>query len=144
MKPTEYAYIAGILDIMARITTMETTDGTRLPLVAVSTTDTGILNYLGEVSGITPFLTHRSYDKHRCIEHCETAHEHVVSTSGRWSVSGAKATIILHNVRPFLRMQLDAAEDALEVGLVAPFKPATPAKMVELGWKVPASMKAPA
>ena len=82
-------------------------------------------------------VTRRSYAKAGCAEHCKEKHLHVTSESGRWSVSGAKATVILAAVLPYLRLQHEEARGALLVGLGAPFKPATLRQMEQLGWPIP-------
>ena len=72
-----------------------------------------------------------------CSEHCGEKHQHVQSMSGRWSVTGAKATVVLWNIRPYQHLQVKAADTALVVGLGTGYKPATVARMAELGWDVP-------
>lgn len=135
-------YIAGVLDVAARISVVQTTTGTELPDVAISSPDFALLDLLAQWSGVTAFITHRTYDRHRCAEHCKSAHQHVVSRSGRWNVKGAKATIILAACEKHMHLQRDAARDAIKVGLAAPFKLATVRKMVELGWELPEGMSA--
>jgi hypothetical protein len=137
MQVADLAYLAGVIDTQGRITTRRTADGTLLPMVAVSTRDTRLLRWLGQISGMRPVTTRRNYSKAGCGQHCPDKHQHIVSESGRWSVSGAKATIILRAVRPYLRLQQEEVGHALTVGLEAPFKPATPQKMAGLGWELP-------
>lgn len=137
LSQQEIAYIAGILDSMGRFRVMETPEGTQLPLVSMSCPNMSILQYLGSLTGMTPFVTKRSYDRHRCTEHCLEPHQHVVSESGRWSISGAKATVVLAAIRPYARFQKTEIEELLTVGLEAPKKPATPKKMAALGWPDP-------
>jgi hypothetical protein len=137
LTEAQIAHVAGILDAMARFRVRTTPDGTNLPYVAVSCPNMPLLEYLGSLTGVVPFTTSRAYEKHRCTEHCSEPHQHVVSASGRWSVSGAKATVVLAAITPHLRFQKTEAEDLLAVGLEAPRKPATPAKMAALGWPDP-------
>jgi hypothetical protein len=133
-------YVAGLLDIASRIAVVSTTAGTQLPDIAVSSPNFPVLNMLAEMSDVRAFITHRTYDRHRCAQHCESAHQHVVSNSGRWNVKGAKATVILAACLPHMRVQREAAEEALAVGLAAPCKPATMRKMGVLGWPLPADL----
>ncbi len=133
---TEIAYIAAVIDVQGLVRLRVTPEGTELPHVAVSG-DMALLTYLGELSGVAPFTTKRSYDKHRCREHCTEAHQHILSVSGRWSVSGAKATVILYAVEPYVMFKKDEVAEALTAGLKAPRKKATPAKMHKLGWPMP-------
>jgi hypothetical protein len=131
------AYVAGVVDLLGLIRTRITQQGTELPYVALSGPNTQMLEYLGELTDTRPTITRRSYSKAGCAEHCQEKHQHVVSVSGRWSVSGVKATVVLWNIRPFLRLQADAAREALVVGVATGFKPATVKRMAELGWDVP-------
>lgn len=139
IEPETLAYIAAVLDTQARITTMETSGGTVLPLVALSCPNMKLLEFLGSLTGMQPFTTKRSYDKHRCSLHCDAAHDHVVSQSGRWSISGAKATVVLAAIQPYVRFQTEEVSVALKAGLEAPKKKATPEKMKQLGWPIPDS-----
>jgi hypothetical protein len=59
-----------------------------------------------------------------CTEHCREKHQHVMSVSGRWSVTGANATVVLWNIRPFIQLQTEQVRTDLVVGLSAGFKPA--------------------
>ena len=135
MTPADVAYAAAVIDTMGRITT-RTVREAELPLLAVSCPNEPLLQWLGDLTGVRPFITKRSYSKHACAVHCPDPHQHIVSVSGRWSLSGAKATVLLLNVRPYLRFQLEAAQQAIDVGLSAGFKPATLEKMRALGWEV--------
>ena len=133
----DLAYLAGIIDTHAVIRTRETGDGTVLPMVAVHGPHVQMMRYLAAVTGTKVTVTRRGYSRAGCTEHCPDKHQHVVSESGRWSVAGAKATVLLAAVRPFLRLQGYVADQALDVGLRAPRKDATAGKLAELGWPVP-------
>lgn len=136
METEDLAYLAGVLDVRGNITTRRA-GGTLLPLVAVSTKDDRLLTWLCEITDIAKVTTTRDFHKAGCSEHCAEKHVKVASISGRWSVSGSKATIVLAAVRPYLRVRGQEADLALAVGLKAPRKPATPAKMATLGWPLP-------
>jgi hypothetical protein len=137
LSDAQIAYVAGVLDALGRFRIRETPDGTRLPYLAVSCPNMPLLEYLGSLTDTVPFVTKRTYDRHRCTEHCLEPHQHVVSASGRWSLSGAKATIVLAAILPHVRLQKTEIEELLAVGLDAPKKQATPNKMVALGWPMP-------
>ena len=137
LTEADLAYIAAVIDVMGNIREMETDTGTRLPLVSVSCPDEALLAYLGEVTDMQAFVTVRRYDRHRCTEHCDEPHQHVESRSRRWTVNGAKATIILAAVEPYVRFQRDRVAEMVALGLDAPKKRATPAKMKRLGWPMP-------
>lgn len=137
LSSEQIAYVAGILDTQGKFRVRETPDGTRLPHVAVSCPNMALLEYLGSLTGVVPFITRRTYDRHRCTQHCKEPHQHVISASGRWSISGAKATVVLAAIEPYAHFQKSEIRELLEVGLEAPKKPATPDKMAALGWPNP-------
>lgn len=131
------AYVAAIIDTQGVIRTRTLATDTELPYVAVSGSNEGMLRFLAELTGTKVTITRRSYAKAGCAQHCQEKHQHVTSVSGRWSVSGAKATVLLYNTLPFLRLQVDEARGALTVGVGTKHKPATVEKMVALGWQIP-------
>jgi hypothetical protein len=108
--------------------------GTQLPAIAISNGNVEMLQYLAKLTGTRAVTTRQQYVKAGCSEHCREKHQHVMSVSGRWSVTGAKATVVLWNIRPYIHLQTEAVQTALVVGLGAGFKPAT-ARMGEVvGW----------
>jgi hypothetical protein len=131
------AYIAGVIDLLGVIRLRVTPQGTQLPSVAINSGNIPMLQYLAKTTGTRAITTRRQYVKAGCSEHCRTKHQHVTSVSGRWSVTGVKATVVLWNIEPFMRLQSDQVRTALLVGLHTGFKPATVAKMTQLGWDVP-------
>ena len=130
-------YIAGILDANAIFRIRTTPGGTRLPGVFVHGLPAPILRVLSESTGTKITMVTRDYSRTPCAEHCEVPHSHVVSVSGRWSVTGAKATVLIAAVLPYLQAQVSDAEEVLEVGLAAPRKSNTFNKMAALGWPLP-------
>jgi hypothetical protein len=86
---------------------------------------------------VKSIVTQRSYDKHRCLEHCTKAHEHIRSVSGRWSLTGVRATVVLVATREWVRFHEEAWDAGIVAGLEAPRKPAVLQKMAALGWPVP-------
>lgn len=140
LSQADLAYLAGVLDAQGHIAIRTTADGTQLPQLSLSGPNVALLQWLGDLTGVRPIVTTRAYAKAGCSEHCATKHRHVTSTSGRWQLSGAKATVVLAAIQPFLRLQLDEAAQAVELGMAAPFKPATPNKMQQLGWPIPSGL----
>lgn len=132
----ELAYVAALIDLQGHITSRTVREAV-LPMVALSSPNAAVLRLLGEMTGVRPFITRRDYSRLGCVAHCPEPHQHIVSESGRWSLSGVKATVVLHSVLPFLRFQRDEAIEAIRLGLEAGYKPATIAKMAELGWRLP-------
>jgi hypothetical protein len=101
-----------------------TEQGTQLPSIALSNGNIDMLHYLATLTGTRAITTRRTYVKAGCTEHCREKHQHVMSVSGRWSVTGAKATVVLWNIRPFIQLQTEQVRTDLVVGLSAGFKPA--------------------
>jgi hypothetical protein len=130
------AYVAGIIDSQGGIRSRFVGD-TELPMVYVHGPNLPVLNLLADMTGTKVTVVRRGYSKAGCSIHCPEKHQHVVSTSGRWSVTGVKATVLLWNIRPYLMFQSEAATAALAVGMSSPFKMATPQKMADLGWSLP-------
>lgn len=132
----DLAYMAGVVDLLGLIRT-RMAENTELPLVQMHGQHMPILQYFGERTGTKAIVTRRDYTRAGCAEHCQEKHQHIVSVSGRWSVTGAKATVLLWNLRPFLRVKADLADRALAVGLNTRFKQGTAEKMRRLGWEIP-------
>jgi len=139
-EPT-LAYLAGVLDYEGVIRVRELPTGTQIPYVGLSGSNAPMLALFAKHTGTRSVVTRRKYVKAGCNEHCKEKHVHVQSVSGRWSVTGAKATVLLWNVQPYVRFQTGVLSEALAVGLRAPFKNATVEKMRELGWDVPNARK---
>lgn len=130
------AYVAGIVDLLGLIRIRDV-EGTMLPVLQIHGQHMPIFNYLGELTGTRAIETRRDYTRAGCSQHCSEKHMHIVSRSGRWSLTGAKATVVLWNIQPYLREKKDAADGALAVGLATKFKQGTVDKMAALGWDVP-------
>lgn len=137
LSEPELAYLAAVIDTRARIKTIDLSSGSVIPSLAISGPDVDLLQYLGDLTGMAAFMVRRTYLKHRCTEHCPERHEYVQSETARWSITGAKATIILAAVLPYMRFQRELAEEVLAIGLDAPHKKPTVTKMKRLGWPLP-------
>lgn len=138
MEETDLAYVAGVLDTRAVVKTrLAPGTETVLPHIMLSSGDAQLLQWLAQITAVRSIVTSRKYDKHRCLEHCTQAHDHITSVSGRWSLTGAKATVVLWGTRGHVRFHAEAWDRALQAGLTASRKPATVAKMKALGWPLP-------
>ena len=112
----------------------ETETGAQLPAVFVSTARMDIVDTLAELTGVSVTTVVRKYNRVGCGEHCTEAHMHVNSTTGRWSLTGARCTVFLSALLPYLTSNREEAEKAVAAGMDAPFKAATVEKMYALGW----------
>ncbi len=137
---TDLAYVAALVDTRGTFVSRQVRDAV-LPQVSISGKPFPALQWLGDISGVRVVPTVRQYSKAGCAEHCSEKHQHVLSTSGRWSVSGIKATIILDAVRPYLRLRLAEVDEMVQLGLAAGRKGATVEKMRALGWPIPPSLE---
>lgn len=135
--PLPLPYIAALVDTQCALGVRVTGD-TELPTVALHGPNMALLTALGDATGVGVTEIRRAYSKSPCATHCDTPHVHITSVSGRWQVTGARATILLQCVLPHLHFRREEVEALIELGLRAPAKGATAAKMKALGWEVPA------
>lgn len=130
----DIAWCAGVIDTLGSVKTREMETGSHLSYVAVSSPRMDILEELAELTGTSVVTVRREYDRLGCGEHCTEAHQHIKSVTGRWSLTGAKATIFLAAIEPYLRTKQEVVQATLAIGMDAPVKPATLKKMYDLGW----------
>lgn len=133
----DLAYLAGVLDFLAVLRVRTTPQGSQLPYVGISSANLAALGRVATITGTKITQVERDYMRRGCDEHCAHAHQHIVSTTGRWSVTGSRATVVLFNTQPFLTRDLDLASELIQVGLSAPTKPAVAARMAAAGWELP-------
>jgi hypothetical protein len=134
LSDAEIAWCAGVVDALGLIRTRPMQTGSELCYVAVSSSKLDVLNALAELTGTKVTMVHREYSRVGCDEHCTEAHQHVNSTTGRWSLTGARALVFLLAIEPHLRGKAEDARSAIAAGETAPVKEATVRKMYELGW----------
>ena len=132
----QLAYAAALVDTLAVLSLREV-NGTQLPNVAINARHSDALSWLGEMTGTRLSTITRDYHRGACAAHCPDAHVHIVSTSGRWVVTGVKATITLHNLLPFLRVQRVAAIDLVTAGQTIGWKGHVVEQMRAAGWSIP-------
>jgi len=132
----DLAYIAAVVDTMANLRICKSSKSP-LPEVQVNNGNLALLDHLGRLTGVEPMRLEREYSRHLCSQHCDGPHKHVHATYGRWHLTGARATVLLHNVRPYLRLRTADAGELLEVGLAAGWKSHAIEGMLTLGWTLP-------
>ena len=133
LSEVRLAWAAGVIDVLGLIK-LRTVGDTLLPAVYVSSARLDLCEALASMTGIKVTPVHRDYKRLGCGKHCTSPHHHVHSTTGRWSLTGARATVFLAAILPFLETKKGEAEQAIAVGRQAPCKPATVQKMYDLGW----------
>lgn len=131
------AYVASVIDTQAVIRVRVLDNASELPFIAISSPNIELLELLAELTGTKVTAVRRDFTRAGCAQHCKEKHQHVVSKTGRWSLTGVKATVLLYNVRPYLRFQQEAAARAMAVGQAARFHNAVLGKMATLGWELP-------
>lgn len=132
----QLAYAAAIIDTLAVMKTREV-GPTKLPEVTINARHAAALTWLGEQTGTKISKITRDYHRGGCGEHCPEPHIHIVSVSGRWSITGVKATIVLHNVLPYLRIQRVEAIDLVTAGQTIGYKGQVVEDMRDRGWDIP-------
>lgn len=137
LSERQLAYIAGVVDVMAAMRLREAHSGNQLPWVGISTPNLAMVQWLADRTGVTVTTVTRSYNRDGCALHCPEPHVHIHSQTGRWSISGARATVMLYNLLPYLELQAESAKELLDVGLRCGRKFNTGAKMAALGWEIP-------
>lgn len=130
----EIAWCGGVVDALGLLRLRETDAGSQLPSVFVSTPHLPIAQRLAELTGVRVTTVTRDYKRLGCGKHCTEPHLHVQSVTARWSLTGARARTFLLAVRPYLFVKADEADMILESSKDARSKPATTAKMREMGW----------
>lgn len=135
------AYMAGILDALGlfQVRRVQERD---LAKVALHSTNGPLLEWVGAATGTKITEVKRNYARYGCDEHCNEKHIHVNHSSLRWSVTGVRATILIHSVLPHLVLQSETAEQVLDATADAPYRKPTAEAMAALGWTLPTWMKA--
>lgn len=153
----DLAWVAGVLDLKALIIRKKNkTRATPQMVLAVETKEYEVIRGLSALTGTSPELQPEKnaaeWMRRGCLQHCPEAHVHVgdnlyewrLPAIGRWTITGAGAVVILHNVMPFMRNKRDLPE-ALEAMLAYAVTTgqgwgATRASLMRLrnlGWRLP-------
>lgn len=142
MKPDlPFAYLAGVIDARGHIEAYNR-HGHVQPRIRVTTRKVELLTALADFTGNKVVLDSRGYERKPCGDHCNAPHSHVQRQSAQWTVDSSRATVVLHNVFPFLIAQRAEAALALEAGLRAypPARGDVPKQMAALGWTLPPTL----
>jgi len=132
----ELAYAAALIDTLGTLS-LRDVGGTRLPNLTVQARHRDALAWLGRMTDTRITEIKKDYNRAGCGEHCPEAHVHIVSVTGRWVITGVKATIVLHNVLPFLLVQRVGAIDLVTAGQTIGYKGNVVEKMRNMGWEIP-------
>ena len=135
LAPADLAYAAALIDSFAVLTTRRVGEA-ELPQVTIQG-KVAALPWLAEVSGVKVIEVAKDYARHQCSEHCPDRHTRIESTTRRWQLTGARATVVLYSVEPYLRVQARTARGLVEVGQGLGFKTDVVNDMTRLGWTIP-------
>lgn len=135
LSKADLAYCAALIDNLAALRTRRA-GPSDLPVIQVSG-KWGVLSWLGEITGTKVIETRRKYTRHNCTEHCPDRHAEIVSRSGRWSITGMRAVIVLLNCEPYLRVQAARARELIDAGLAASYQGSVVNDMAKRGWAIP-------
>lgn len=136
MAELDLRYLAGVIDSVALLRKREVRDSGLLPAVAVHGIEP-VIRMLAKATGTHPTTTNRDYHAALCVEHCSQPHIHKVSSSLRWSLTGARATVLLAAIEPFTVMHQHDITLAVEEGLEQRWTVPPVKSMHSLGWPIP-------
>lgn len=118
LPPSTLGWVAGILDLKGRITYKNNKQrATRQIVLSVETKDQRITDRLSTLTGTHPEYQAAQYMpewmRRGCREHCPENHVHVhrhpqhMPAVIRWTITGAGAAILIHNLNPYLLTNYD-------------------------------------
>jgi hypothetical protein len=137
MSAGDLGYIAALIDVLA-VLKVRQTHGNDLPVIALTTSRSqDAVMFLANRSGSRVTTIARAYQRKGCVDHCQIAHQHIESTGYRWQVTGTRATVILHNLVPYLRVQREMAEQLVTIGKSIGYSTSVAQEMCDLGWELP-------
>lgn len=136
LSEADRAYVAALVDNFGRLTSRTLPNQTELPEVSIQGR-VDALDWVAAVTGTKVVEIPKAYNATRCSQHCTDKHVHVITTARRWVLTGARATIVLHTVEPFMRVQGRQARDLVELGRRVGYKRPVVEEMRALGWSIP-------
>lgn len=136
-EAADLAYVAALIDQFGKLRTRTVSD-TELPEVLIQGR-IGALGWLAELTGTRVVEIRKAYARHQCSEHCPERHTDIASVTGRWVVTGARATVVLYNVGPFMRDEgkRHLASTLVWQGQTVGYKSDVVNDMARLGWRIP-------
>lgn len=133
----DLAYMAALVDNLAVLKT-RLANGTDLPTIALTTARSPeAVRFLADSTASKVTEIARDYRRKGCNQHCTRAHVHIDTTGYRWQVTGTKATIVLHNLHPYMRVQAAAAARLMVIGKTIGYSGSVVTRMRGLGWQIP-------
>lgn len=156
---SDLAWLAAILDLKGHIIRKNnTTRATPQLVLMVESAQLRVIDRLCLLTGTSVEPPKNGDERHQrdwkqrgCTEHCPDPHVHhegsPIPPIGRWTVTGAAAAVVLHNVIPYMVTDggLQAMYDEIMTNLVVAGPGAGATKrairrLAELGWELPLEM----
>lgn len=136
LTEADLAWVAGVIDALANLR-LRNAGGSPLPEIQVNGQFPALQDRLAKMTGTTAISTRRDFTRHNCTEHCPSKHAHIQSVSGRWSITGVRALVVLAAIRPYIRLRPGLVDDLIAAGMTAQWKGQTLRSMSALGWPLP-------
>lgn len=158
IAPQKLGWLAAIIDLKGKVIFKNNKQrATRQIVLMVESKEVAIIKAIGDMTGTNPeYLTERrtpDFVRRGCIEHCPEKHIHALRLEqgetnfpplARWTITGAGAAIILHNVAPHLVVNHDYYAIMVEILTNAPTYGQgsgavnrTIRRLASLGWELP-------
>lgn len=157
IDPAKLGWAAAILDLQGHVVQKKNpTRATPQVVLIVDTASVIVVQGLCALTGSNVEMKQQKYKlpqqwkRRACTEHCPEAHVHMevsMPLTGRWTVTGVAAAIVLHNLRPYL-LTWDAKgwgvayeqcmDTATLTGQGSGATRPTIARLAGLGWDLPA------
>ena len=124
LPPNKLGWMAGVIDLKGVWLRKRNQQRATVQIVlAVESRHMGIIRELGGLTGTAPAFKKAQpladFMRKGCTEHCPEAHIHIneymrdgatLPATARWTITGAGAAIILHNLMPFFMIDKDYQE----------------------------------
>lgn len=150
----ELGWVAAMLDAKGlSLVKNNKSRATQQRVMAINSKDIDIINELGRLTGTAPDLgKHRhlkEWMQRACSEHCPEAHVHYdveakLPPIAMWTITGAGALIVLHNVRPYLKkpekwaeLERVCRENLRLTGQGSGMVRNSVRRLADLGWEIP-------
>lgn len=154
IQDTKLAWMAAILDFQGRVIRKNNkTRATPQLVLYVDTKQHGVVRELCRLTGqhAEPHTARpkKEWMQRGCAVHCpepDQEHSGELPPTSRWTVTGAAAAVVLHNVIPFMvtsrGIELEQAKDEMAENMVlagrgASAVVASARRLAELGWELP-------
>lgn len=135
----DIGWVAGVID--SRATLFVRHSATGAPLASVTLTVAAerraLVERLCALTGVTVVQTRKDYNRSSCSEHCPEKHVHISNDYYRWSLTGARALVVLRLCLPYLTVRSEQAAQMISECRETRVTSAPVARMRALGWSEP-------